>query len=267
MPNWGEILKISKSQLTTYLQCPRKYRFQYVEGRTWEFMPAALAYGKAIHQAAACFYQHFQESRTKPELDAVLLAFTSAWSGECSKLPPVKFQGDVGPVKLEEQGRALLTLFHQEIQPREIYAVEMPFCTDLVNPATGEVLEVKLVGFLDLVEKDQDGSVIVAEIKTSSKRYSEGEGENRLDGFTYAYALKRLGIVGACEPLLIRYDILIKTKTPAFQQIFYNRGPEDDRRFLRQINEVLRAIDRQAFYPNFGWWCAGCPFQTPCFFS
>jgi len=38
MSNWGEILKISKSQLTTYLQCPRKYRFQYVEGRDWEFI-------------------------------------------------------------------------------------------------------------------------------------------------------------------------------------------------------------------------------------
>jgi len=266
MPNWGEILKISKSQLTTYLQCPRKYRFQYVEGRDWEFMPAALVFGKAIHQAAACFYQHFQQFRTKPQLEAVLLEFANAWNGECQK-QPIRFQGELSQQELEAQGKSLLSLFYQEIAPREIHAVELPFCADLVNPETGEVSDVKLVGFLDLVEKDQDGSVIVAEIKTSSKRYSEGEGENKLDGFTYAYALKQLGVVAADQPLLIRYDVLVKTKKPAFQQIFYNRGPEDDRRFLLQIREVLRAIDRQVFYPNFGWWCAGCPFQTPCFAS
>ena len=73
----------------------------------------------------------------------------------------------------------------------------LPFCADLVDPLSGEISEVKLVGYIDLVEKDEEGNVIVAEIKTSAKRLSEFEGENKLDGFTYAYAVKQLGLASS----------------------------------------------------------------------
>ncbi|MDA2937089.1 PD-(D/E)XK nuclease family protein [Acidobacteria bacterium AH-259-A15] len=266
MNNWGEILKISKSQLTTYLQCPRKYRYQYVEGREWEFMPAALAFGKAIHQAASKFYLHFQRFHCKPSLEDVLMEFIDSWN-RASKEKTIKMQGSLTEEDLAGQGIGLLKLFYEEIRPRQIYAVELPFTVDLVDPNTGEISEVKLVGYLDLVEKDEEGNVIVAEIKTAARRYSETEGENKLDGFTYTYALKQMGIVSSEQPLLIRYDVLVKTKNPSLQQVFYNRGPEEDRRFLLQIQEVLHGIEAGVFYPNFGWWCAGCPFQKPCFNS
>lgn len=263
MSDWNGILKISKSQLTTYLQCPRRYRFQYVEGRRWEFMPATLAFGKAIHQAAARFYLHIQQFKQRAPLETILTEFIDSWNGACSN-GDIRLQGRQSLEDLAGQGIELVKLFCEGVTPREIFGVEYPFCADLADPDTGEISDVKLVGFLDLVEKDEEGNVIVAEIKTSSKRYSETEGENKLDGFTYAYALKQVGVVSANQPLLIRYDVLIKTKKPALQQIFYNRGPEDDRRFLLQIHEVLGAIAAQTFYPNFGWWCASCPFQTAC---
>lgn len=263
MHEWTEILKVSKSQLTTYLQCPRKYRFQYVEGRAWEFMPASMAFGKAIHQAAARFYQHVQQLQSKPPLEDILLEFAESWNLACGQ-DDLRIEGKQTAEDLAGQGVELLKLFCEEVQPRQIHGVELPFCVDLVDPDSGEISEVKLVGYLDLVERDDEGNAVVVEIKTSSKRYSEGDGENKLDGFTYAYALKQLGLVQPDQPLLIRYDVLVKTKKPALQQVFYTRGPEDDRRFLLQIREVLAAIAAGVFYPNFGWWCASCPFQAAC---
>jgi len=33
-----------------------------------------------------------------------------------------------------------------------------------------------------LTESDNDGNLIIAELKTSSKRYTDSQGENQLDG-------------------------------------------------------------------------------------
>jgi CRISPR/Cas system-associated exonuclease Cas4 (RecB family) len=49
------MLRISKSQIQTYLICPRKFWFQYVVGAMPEFMPASLPFGRALHAAVALF--------------------------------------------------------------------------------------------------------------------------------------------------------------------------------------------------------------------
>lgn len=263
MQNWGEILKVSKSQLTTYLQCPRKYHFQYVEGRKWEFLPSSLLFGRAVHEAAALFYVRVMEERTKPTADELVERFHQSWD-EGSSEQLLKFSAKESAAGLRSAGEQILRLFHENVEPRKIYAVEMPFTVDLVDPDSGELSDVKLIGYLDLIEQDDDGNLIVVETKTSSKRYSERDGNNRLNGFTYSYAVKQLGLVRGDDTLLFRYDILVKTKEPAFQQIFFTRDQADDRRFLRQIHDVLYAIDRQVFFANYGWWCDGCPFQIAC---
>ena len=51
-------LHISHTQLDTFLNCPWRYRYQYVLGAPWEHLPAALAFGRAIHAAVAHYYRH-----------------------------------------------------------------------------------------------------------------------------------------------------------------------------------------------------------------
>lgn len=263
---WTEILKISKSQLTTYLQCPRKYKFQYVEGRPWEFLPSALLFGRAIHEAIALFYVQLKEEGKTPSSEELINRFHSSWEeGAANEL--VRYTAKENEEDLRQTGEKILKLFREKAQPRRILGVEMPFTVDLVHPDTGEISDVKLIGYLDLVEEDDDGHPIVVETKTAAKKYSDRQGNSQLNGFTYAYALKQMGLVSAEDSLLFRYDILTKTKTPAFQQIFFVRDSSDDHRFLRQIHEVLHAIENEVFFANYGWWCDGCPFQTACFSS
>ena len=47
--SWSSLLRISKSQIQTYLICPRKFWFQYVVGQMPEFLPASLPFGSALH--------------------------------------------------------------------------------------------------------------------------------------------------------------------------------------------------------------------------
>jgi CRISPR/Cas system-associated exonuclease Cas4 (RecB family) len=53
--SWASMLRISKSQIQTYLICPRKFYFQYVMGAMPEFTPASLPFGRALHAAVAMF--------------------------------------------------------------------------------------------------------------------------------------------------------------------------------------------------------------------
>jgi hypothetical protein len=51
--SWTPMLRISKSQIQTYLICPRKFCFQYVVDAMPEFMPDSLPFGRGLHTAVA----------------------------------------------------------------------------------------------------------------------------------------------------------------------------------------------------------------------
>ncbi len=260
---WASMLRISKSQIQTYLICPRKFWFQYVAGVMWEFTPASLPFGKALHAAVAAFYQSVKETGEKPDLESITCEFESHWKIETTG-QRLSFKGETSVDSHLSLGKALLKKFYEEVQPRKVEAIEYPFAVPLSDPNTGEPLDISLVGIVDLIESDDEGNLIIAELKTSSKRYADSQGENQLDGLIYAYAMNQLGFRTTDAETLIRYDVLVKTKSPAFQQIYFNKSPQDYGRLARWIQEVLQAIDRESFFPNFGWACHNCQFRARC---
>jgi len=261
--NWGSMLRISKSQIQTYLICPRKFWFQYVTGELPEFVPASLPFGRALHAAVGAFYRALKESGMKPALEFILREFAIVWENEVAG-QRLSFKGKTSVDSHMGLGKALLQKFYDEVQPRKVEAIEYPFAVPLSDPNTGETLDVSLVGVVDLIESDEEGNLIIAELKTSSKRYADSQGENQLDGLIYAYAMDQLGFRTTGVETLIRYDVLVKTKSPAFQQIYFNKTPQDYGRLARWIQEVLQAIDRESFFPNFGWACQNCQFRSRC---
>jgi CRISPR/Cas system-associated exonuclease Cas4 (RecB family) len=228
-----------------------------------EFTPASLPFGTALHAAVASFYRSIKETGDRPELASIIQQFEVEWEKEVAGRR-VSFQGKTSIESHLELGRALLQKFYEEVQPRRIEAVEYPFAVALSDPNTGEPLDVSLVGIVDLIESDDEGNLIIAELKTSSKRYAESQGENQLDGMIYAYAMDQLGFRTTTAETLIRYDVLVKTKSPSFQQIYFNKTPQDFGRLVRWIQEVLQAIERESFFPNFGWACHNCQFRSRC---
>src|SRR3989442_8893069 len=258
---WASLLRISKSHIQTYLICPRKFYFQYVVALPWEFVPASLPFGTSLHEAVAFFYSGFKNGM-KPEIEFVISVFERTWDEE-TKDRPIGFALS-SKDSMRGLGIALLRQFYEAIQPRNIEAIELPFSVPLYDPDGGKKLEYVLVGKIDLIESDEEGNLIIAELKTSSKRYADSQGENQLDGLIYAYAMHKLGFRTTGVETLIRYDVLVKTKSPAFQQIYFNKTPQDYGRLARWIQEVLQAIDRESFFPNFGWACQNCQFRSRC---
>src|SRR3990170_6226477 len=146
--NWGSILRISKTHMQTFLMCPRKFYFQYVVGAAWEFLPVSLPFGKALHQAVAFFYTSLKDGH-RSSLDDVWEAFTRSWHEEITDRE-IQY-GNSNPGSMEGLGKAMLQCFYDEIRPRQVQAVEYPFCIDLSDPDNGEPLDFKLVGIIDLV--------------------------------------------------------------------------------------------------------------------
>jgi putative RecB family exonuclease len=261
--SWASMLRISKSQIQTYLICPRKFYLQYVMGAMPEFLPASLPFGSALHGAVAAFYRAIKETGAKPELGFIVREFELAWDRAVVG-HRMSFKGRTSANSHLDLGKALLQKFYDEVQPRKVEAVEYPFAIVMSDPNTGDPLDVSLVGIIDLIESDDEGTLIIAELKTSAKRYADSQGESQLDGMIYAYAMNRLGFRTADAKTLIRYDVLVKTKSPGFQQIYVNKSTQDYGRLVRWIQEILQAIERESFYPNFGWACHNCQFRRRC---
>jgi putative RecB family exonuclease len=261
--DWAATLRITKSQLQTYLMCPRKFFYQYVIGQEWEFVPIALAFGRAMHAAVKWFYLWVQQYQRKPDVEELIVEFRMQWALEAAD-PRIRYGDGETAETVSAQGEAMLRRFHEDVAPRKVEAVEHPFAVPIVDPDTGQELEEQLVGVMDLIESDDDGNLIVSELKTKAKKMSDGEAENQLDGLIYAYALNQLGHGTTADGTLVRIDVLTKTKTPALQQLYVTKEAGDFRKAARWMREIRNAIARESFYPTFGWACKGCPFSKAC---
>lgn len=257
-------LHISHSQLETFLACPRRYQYQYILGHPWKHIPAGFVLGKALHAAVAHYYRHVKAFGTPLSLEVLKACFEVELRTAMDGGPPVLSKEGEDAEALKAKGLALLGVFHAEVKPQQVQAVEMPFLVDLVDPKTGEVLEAKLAGIFDLIEADEHGHLIIADLKTSTRRYGERQVEDNLQATLYAYALKQLGFTTDGQATLIRFDVLLKTKQPRMESSFAVKREEDYRWTLTLVTQVLQAIEAWVSYPNPSWRCPECPFRRRC---
>ena len=243
----------SVSQIQSYLGCPLKYRFQYIDQIPRPWRPAALVFGSSVHAAVEWFHKERLVDRT-PSSEEVLRIFDADWFAQT--LEPVVFQGNETKEDLQAKGRAMLRLYVEEEHPADPVAVEQSFELELADPETGEVLAVRLRGIIDLVE---DGDVLV-ELKTAARALPPGDLERHLQLSTYALVYLLLHRV---VPKL-RLDMLLKTKEPRLERFETTRTPADLAWTARLIEQTARAIEAGHFYPNPSWRCTECEYFAHC---
>jgi len=244
-----------------------KYAHNYVWGTPYETKPVALPFGKAIHKAAEAYYRNLKETGEIIPVDEVIATFEFAFMEETGKTDiELTFKNGENLESLRDQGIELLKLFHAEIKPQKIVAVEFPFSVkvpDIIN-GNGD-LPIKLEGYFDLIESDSDGAYAVVELKTSAQRFSSLRLEYDNQATSYSYAMSKMKVATSENSCLVRYDVLLRTKKPAFEHYFVTRTKADHERLVHLINEVLRAIENRIFYRQTGWQCGDCQFKKACF--
>lgn len=244
---------LSVSQVQSYLFCPLKYRFQYRDKITPPWRPAALAFGSSVHSAIEWFHRERLVGRT-PTPEKVADIFAADWFAQ--NLEPVVFPARESKEVLAEKGKELVRLYVEEASTELPQLTEDRFEIDLVDPETGEVLDIRLRGVIDLVE--QDGTLV--ELKTAARTFDTGTLERHLQLSTYA--LVRLLQTGSVPPL--RIDALLKTKVPRIEHLPATRTVEDLAWTVRLIASVGRAIEAGCFFPNPSYRCSECEFFAHC---
>jgi putative RecB family exonuclease len=244
---------VSYSQISTYLTCPLRYRFQYVDQVPPAFRSAALAFGSAIHEAVGAFYhQHLMGDPLRT--DQMLDVYREAWrNGDDTEIH--FFNGDSDSKLIEKAGH-MLKVFHEAFDPsiavigvEEFFEINLgdlpPFC-----------------GYIDLIEQNEEGQITVADLKTAARRPTNGSVHQNLQLTAYSVGVEALGF--APDEVNLSLDVLTKTKDPQMVRLETTRTTEERDRFVKLVKHVWNAIEREAFFPKQDWHCAQCPFSEPC---
>jgi putative RecB family exonuclease len=254
---------LSYSQLNTYIMCPLKYQFAYIDKITQDFVPAALPFGGSIHEVLAAYYRSLKDAGIAPALDDLIAIFETDWRLRLES-EEVVFDNGMTPRKMEDTGIAILRCFYDTCTPGEIIAVEAPFRLRKLDPANGTPLPLPLVGVIDLVERDASGRIVAVDHKTAARKYTLDKVEQDLQLTIYSAALKRSRIVNGAPEVHVRLDVLLKTKTPDLCLYESVRTDEHRRKMFKTVQAIANAIEQKLFYPNPGWQCPSCQYKTSC---
>lgn len=252
--------RVSFSELSTYLRCPRSHRFKYIDHLEPAHRPGVLVFGGAVHEALAVFYSAFRDGRPEPPVKQLQEAFSESWLRELNQPVPVLLDGQDAE-SLMTAGQIMLAMFVEKVaRPHRVLAVEERFTVDIYDPATGEVLPEQLVGVIDAVTEDEAGRIHLLEHKTAARRWPETRLANDLQISAYHFAAGELGLADA----QVDVQVLLKLKKPALEIYSPPRTKRDHLDFLAVAAGVLKAINAGADHPIRDWHCKSCPFAARC---
>jgi len=249
----------SISAIKSYLICPQKYFHRYVLDSEPTHRSVNLVLGSAVHEAIAAFYGYLTAHEEVPPEADVVDAFDGAWTRSLEREPPVRSK-DIGADK--DLGVALMKAFHETApRPARVLAVEHPFAIPLRSPTTKERSDKLIVGAIDAIVADEAGRTLLLEAKTAKRRWTAVQLQYDIQPSIYRIAASELGI--ADDPA-IRFDFLLKLKTPVFESTEISRTPADEIEALTTFWQVSRAVDAGVFYKVRSWACADCEFAHLC---
>ena len=232
---------LSASAIEIYEQCPLRFKLE----REWNLpreVPAALHYGKAMHEVLRTFYDAQRQGR------------------------------EIGDEELLEQFRAALS--EARIADRYQYELYLRQGVDQLNQffegarsaASPEVLEterrfelametMKLVGRVDRIDRTGANTVCVVDYKTGKPK-SQEEADESLQLSLYALAAKEA--FGKQADRLVFFNLenntaILTTRTD---------GQLEEAR-LRVLN-AAHCIERGDFAPKQGYQCRLCPYRNLC---
>jgi len=251
---------LSASSVGDYLDCSLLYKFGRLDKIKPPFTPDALEFGSAIHMVMAEINQKRMVG-INLSIKEIHDSFEKHWTKLAKDRKDLKYSEGKNFDILMLEGKELLSTYYHK-RPNDgfnVIGVEESFSINLKG------CPVPIIGAIDLLEEDSAGTIVVTDYKTSGRAYSNDEIDRNFQMTLYQIAVKQNGF--ADREILLKFDCLIKTKTPKFEPYYTIRSDVDEKRAIRKIIEVQKAISKGIFIPNdstSNWKCKGCPYKGPC---
>jgi len=191
------------------------------------------------------------------ELSEALELYTEDWR-RSSKEEPIKY-GKLSADEVEEQGRGLVTVAWNHIDPEErILKVSETFCVPVLHQ--GRFMSRPLIGEFDLVV-EREGRPVVVDWKTSAARWAKDKARKSLQaaGYSYAYNLKH-----GVNPE-VRFDVAVKNRTPVFERHVTRRDPGSWKLLGQLTAKAQEIVKHELYYPSLdSFACSDCPYADAC---
>ena len=249
---------LSASSINEYVECGLSYKFSKIDKLPREFQCDTLEFGTVIHRVLELFYS---ERMIGVDISPKEMtnAFENLWKEAAENNEEIRWSKDKSFETCLNEGRELLLAWFEN-RPDDkflILAIEQPFVFNIPG------IDIPIIGAVDLIEEDTSGTIIVTDFKTSAKSYSTDQIDKNQQLTLYQMAMKDNGFHD--REILLRFDVLIKTKTPKFEQYYTTRTEDDEIRLTRKIAQVWDGIQKEVFVPNdTSWKCSNCFYKTAC---
>ena len=249
---------LSASSIGEYVECSLLYKFGRIDRLPMEFKADAMIFGTCIHRVLEQFYSAKMIGE-KLLLKDIHQIFETTWKGIAEGREDIRYTKGNDFKSILMMGKDLLTTWYNKLPDDNftILAIEEAFSFTLPD------IPIPIIGAMDLVEEDSAGTIIITDFKTSGKAYSKGEVDQNQQLTMYQIAAKRYGYED--REILLRFDTLIKTIIPKFEQYWTTRSELDERRLIKKATQVWDGITKGVFVANdTSWKCKGCAYKKAC---
>jgi len=258
----SDVRIISASQVNAFRLCPLQWWFRHIAKEPELRRAAPLVVGSVVDQ---CIKAAIFDVRDGLVVDAGGL-FERAWKGEVEGSKAPIAWGEKGEEAAKATTRDLVGAFlgRPAFKPwvDSVDSVDVRIDLPVVDPRTGQELShLRLVGVIDIVERDEHGLVHPMEIKTGANRslLSELEGHTQLA--LYSDSLRRMR-EGVSDEVSV--ELGVKTKVVAWERRVVAMSESARRRAVLTTMAVARAMDLGSVFPVSSWACGGCPHREAC---
>ncbi|MDD3474844.1 MAG: PD-(D/E)XK nuclease family protein, partial [Candidatus Dojkabacteria bacterium] len=244
--------RVSYSQLNTYEDCPKKYKYSYVL-KIPSKPHASLSFGTTIHNTLKDFYTLVKESNEglegiveKPDEKKLLELYETHWI-------PIGYDSKAHEKKRKSFGKIILKEFYHNLysEDQRPYRLEESFSVHV-----GESVFVGKIDRIDIV--DDSGEKLKVEIVDYKTGKVKNDANIKKDLQLPLYALfaeEKLGleVVGA-KYVFIEHGEVVSVDV------------SDDRKVQarERIVEIIDKIKEKNFSPTPGYLCRYCDYNVVC---
>ena len=231
---------LSWSAISTYLRCPLKYEFHYLDQFPEEFVSSNLIFGSAIHSALEAYFNEHLASGRVLGVERLLEVYHEEWSQ--ADLAAVQFGKSEDLAGLGSLAERMLQAFLASDLSRpagSIIGIE----EELRSPVIADCPD--LLARLDLMV-ETDEAFVVTDFKTARSRWSSGD-VNAAEGQLIVY--HELVRQFADKPIRLQFAVITKTKQPEVEIQPVAADPARIERIRQLIQRVWASIQAGNFYP------------------
>jgi putative RecB family exonuclease len=174
----------SHSKLTTFQQCPQKYKFRYIDEIPPPIRSIELHLGDTVHRALEKLYADARQGRVH-SCEEILALYRQLWDEGYTPQMRIVRSGTTARTYLE-LGRQMLTAYHKRFYPfNESTTLELE---EKFSFPISDGHEIR--GIIDRLAKTEDGSLEIHDYKTSRRFPSPAQVAGDMQLALYELALR-----------------------------------------------------------------------------